>query len=518
MKSFIHTVKKNLMWISYIISCCCILIYFIYMCTLGNVVRFAGESDDYMLLAIALEKNFSDLITPDVIEQAKIDYPDLAGSPWEQGLYHLPITINDVSYSWYFITYPLLCLPIKFLLKLFGVHQIYAFYLTNLFLLLASVAFSLWWLKDKICCKILYAPLLLITVNLPYMFWASNEICLMSFLILACSALFSNRYVLSAFFSGIAATLNIASFIFVPFLYLSYFYRNSIFLSFKISVLRQCVIDLFIDYKRTILMMLGSFIGFIPVAINLYRWNRVVMMQGMGNTDGIFERFLAYLFDLNFGILPYYPFVLLLFFGLLLTFKRDYFFYVITVCGIILSFSIMIHINCGMEHMARYLSWIMPLILIGIFYYTRKYLHNFYLLNTLKFLFFLSMIYSIGISIVYIPTNQHYCEFRSISKRIISFYPALYNPLFSTFNSRVNHYDGAYDFYNYLPIEYIDKKGNIRKVLLETKQIENYIDTKIIYSPKKEKYIEKEKKKINNLDKKYQYINFPKGVYKKNFP
>lgn len=511
------TIKRDLALYSYILSCCCVLAYFIFILSEElNVVRFIGESDDYMLLTVALEKNFSDLITPEVIEQAKIDYPDL---PWEiEEVCSLPVTIDNVSYSWYFVTYPLLCLPIKFLLKLFGFHQIYAFYLTNLFLLLIAVAFSLKWLQDKICCKAFYAPLLLLSVNLSYLFWPSNEVCCMSFLILACSALFSGRYALSSFFAGLAATLNVTCFLFFPLIYLSYFYRNTAFLSLNGDVLRQCFIDLFVDRKKVILMLFGAFIGFIPIFINLYRWNKIAVMQSMGTTEGLFERFSANLLDLNFGILPYYPFILLIFFSLLLVNKREYYFYFVTVCCIILSYSLMVHIDCGMSYMSRYCSWIMTLILIGIFYYTHKFIHNFYLLTAFKSLFLLSAIYSIGILTFYIPKandNNLHNMFHPIAKKVLDFDPSLYNPLFTTFKTRINPYVGTgYDFYNYLPIEYIDENNDIRKVLLETAQIENYIDTKIFYIQDWKKKIEKERQKANNIGKKYQYLNFPVGIKK----
>lgn len=517
MKILINKIRNNSsVWLSYIISCCCVLIFFIYMCVSGpNIIRHIGESDDYILLAIALERNFSDKITPDVIEQAKNDYPDLS---WELGVgkgYHLPITIDGISYSWYFVTYPLLCWPMKLILNFLGIHHIFSFYLTNLLLLLGSVFYSLKWMKEEICCKILYAPLLLLSVNLPYLFWPSNEICLMSFMILACSALFSRRYALSAFFTGVSATLNVACFLFFPFVYLIFFYRDTHFLSLKINVLRQCIINVCADYKKMILIILGSMVGFIPITINLLRWNRIAVMQGMGAIEGIFERFLAYLLDLNFGILPYYPLVLFIFIALLLVAKKEYFFYFLTICGIMLTFSLMRHINCGMAFMSRYLSWTMPLILIGVLYYSHKYIHNFYLLKAVKYFISLSVLYSIIVSINYIAKFQ--CDgsvFHSIPKRILSYCPALYNPLFSTFDSRVNHIDGGYAFYNRLPVEYFDKNGNLKKVLLKTEQIENYLLNEIRYDPKLSKDIERERKKSDDIEKVYQYLNFPHGVLK----
>lgn len=515
--------QNNALILSYIIPCCFVLCYFIFMCGWGpNLIRFTGESDDYMLLSIALEKNFSDIITPEVIEQAPLDFPGMPWDKWksehEKGYPHLAVTVDNSSYSWYFVTYSLFCLPFKLLLKIIGVHQVFAFYLTNVFLLLFSVGISLKWMKEEIFCKNLYASFLLLSINLPYLFWQSNEICLMSCMILACSALFSKRYMYSAFFTGLAATMNVTAIMFFIFVYLKYFYRNSEFLSFKLSVLRQCMIDLLADYKKTFVIILFTCIGFIPILINLMRWNRIAVMQNMGSIDGIFERFLAYVLDLNFGILPYYPLILLVFIMLLFVLKKEYVIYFITVCSIILSFSLMHHINCGMSFMSRYLSWTMPLIIIGVFYYTKKYVFNGRILKAGKIFLLFSLCYSIIILATYIPRHNfagYETGFHPIAKRVFDLNPALYNPLYSTFNSRTNHLDGGYNINRYLPIEYIARKKNIRKVLLKTSLIEAYLDHEIVYSPDLTSYIEKERKKALNTHKEYQYLNFPKGVKKK---
>lgn len=516
--------QNNALILSYCIPCCFVLCYFIFMCVWGpSLIRFVGESDDYLLLSVALEKNFSDIVSPEVIAQAQLDFPGLPWNEWirefEKGALHLPLTVNNNSYSWYFVTYPLLCLPAKFLLKAAGIHQIFAFYLTNLLLLLFSVLISLKWMKELIFCKNSYASLLLLSVNLPYLFWASNEICLMSCMTLANSALFSKRYIYSALFTGLATTLNVTAILFFIFVWLKFFYRNSEFLSFKPSVLRQCMINLGTEYKKTFVFILFTIIGFIPILINLIRWNKIAVMQNMGSINGSTERFLAYVFDLNFGILPYYPFVLLIFIMLLFVLKKEYLIYFITVCSIIFSFSLMLNIDCGMSFMSRYLAWTMPLILIGVFYYTRKYLLKCKILKAGKIFLWLSLCYSIIIIISYIPRHNFLvsdCIFHHpIAKRVFDLCPALYNPRYSTFNSRTNHIPGGYDIAQYVPIEYIDKNGNIRKVLVETCFIEPYLDYEIVFSPDLISDVENERRKAHNNHKKYQYLNFPKGVKKK---
>jgi hypothetical protein len=57
-----------------------------------------------------------------------------------------------------------------------------------------------------------------------------------------------------------------------------------------------------------------------------------------------------------------------------------------------------------------------------------------------------------------------------IAKYVLDREPSLYNPLYSTFNSRVNHVDGGYQYV--LPIVYSNDDGEVRKILCSSDTIE----------------------------------------------
>jgi hypothetical protein len=94
---------------------------------------------------------------------------------------------------------------------------------------------------------------------------------------------------------------------------------------------------------------------------------------------------------------------------------------------------------------------------------------------------------SIGIiitTVIVAMYGPHYAEktrdrdFTPIAEFVMDKCPALYNPLHSTFNSRVNHIDGGYVIET--PLIYENENGEVKKMLVsaEDKQyiLENYED------------------------------------------
>ena len=131
---------------------------------------------------------------------------------------------------------------------------------------------------------------------------------------LAAAALFSGRYLTAAFWSGVAASMNITFMLLYPFIYIKYFYRKDTFVSLKEEAIRRAATHTLGHPWAALLFVFFTFIGFIPVIINLLRWKRMTVMQGLGSTVGLLDRFIAYIVDLNFGILPYFPFPAVAFF------------------------------------------------------------------------------------------------------------------------------------------------------------------------------------------------------------
>ena len=103
--------------------------------------------------------------------------------------------------------------------------------------------------------------------------------------------------------------------------------------------------------------------------------------------------------------------------------------------------------------------------------------------------------------------NTNYVSFTPIAEFILNYEPQLYNPLYSTFNSRVTHVDGAYEITS--PVIYVGNDGYVRKILASEKDKKQLLEGYMSCSG----YDEWLSNEINKLENKMHYISIP-GKYK----
>lgn len=219
---------------------------------------------------------------------------------------------------------------------------------------------------------------------------------------------------------------------------------------------------------------------------------------------------MAYIFDWNFGILPYYNFLFLLSLGLLvLAIIKKVWKYVGMMAafyGIILGYSIMPHINSGMSGIARYNVWSSVILIFGVIsYYDVLILHKVIRVISKTVVIFTVFLFSL-ILYNYGPLEAYKVDYKTmtpIASFVLEYFPEFYSPLYSTFNSRIESVDGGYSYT--LPIAYHDKNGNVRKVLLDTTSAEHLKTTYFGETEKDWKWFEQ---KISGITKE-EYISIP---------
>ncbi len=137
-----------------------VVFFFVVMAFFGpSRICNMGESDDYILLSIALQNHASDQIVETDIEQARRDFTGMNWDFFPEGSLHLPISVSGPEgttyYSWYFVSYSLFCIPFERFVGLLGIHPVYGLYLANLCILLLAVYFAETWLRRTVaCCRI----------------------------------------------------------------------------------------------------------------------------------------------------------------------------------------------------------------------------------------------------------------------------------------------------------------------------------------------------------------------------
>lgn len=468
-----------------------------------------GESDDYMLTTISLEKRFSQFIIHSDIEQAKIDFPEHA---WFWDNYDLVKTNKaGVFHSHYFGTYSFVCIPMKWFLKLFNFSQSYAFALTNALLYILTLLIVYFYLR--LSPKNIFLTILLLVCNpaIVYIWWPSAEVFIFSCMVISLVFLSNKNHKLAALIVSLSATVQPTVLIFGLIIIVDYIFHNE-YHKIRLSNFNWKVI------KNITIKLLQLSIYFFPVYFmliyNLVLFPYLNFTSGYLKVSGFWERFYAYLFDLNFGLLIYFSIALLLFFILVIIgiFRKNRvsFLYIIAFLGMIANVSFWGHINCGMAGITRYGMWIFP---IAIFYLTTQYevlIWNKRVKDIFIGLLILSAFLSASIVRIYGMFNATnaiaYTYMTPIAKIVLNNYPGLYQPLPSTFQSRVNHEDGGY--YYSKPVIYSSSEGYVKKILV-TPETASMLNDTLIGRNEDLNFL---KSKIEEIRKSkgFNYINFDK--------
>lgn len=349
-----------------------------------------------------------------------------------------------VGRSYYWGTYSFLCIPVFWLCRTFHLFQdnmFIAFKITNIIMLLIPLLAVVFLLKGD---KTLKFNMLLATAAAPaaqYLGWASAEICIYMFVMLYLIFLHNGQYFRSALCLAFAATLNYCLFplgIYLLYHFLKHSRNDYLSETTGTFSLKKCFVKKFV--------LLGCcFLPVVHAAVFTYlQFHSIATMSEMSDANGMFARFVAYLFDLNFGIIVYHHllFCAFLVFMLFWCLKRnwDSFFLGAAFFFTVMLYSVMAHINCGMEGIARYSAWSSPIMLFPVVKQISETTHR-------VFSFILCAVYFfINSAILFFPLTSSYFYWSKVADFAFQHCPGIYKPLYSTFISRTLHIDGGYSY------------------------------------------------------------------------
>lgn len=468
-----------------------------------------GESDDYMLSTISLENRFSLFILPSDIDQAKSDFPE---HMWYWTHYTLyPTGQSGVLHGYYFGTYSLTCIPMKMLLKILHFSQTFAFSLTNALLYIFALLVVFFKLRQS--NKNIFLTILLLVCNpaVFYIWWPSAEIFIFSFVVISLVFFSNNEHKKAAFFLSLAGSVQPTIMILGIVILIDYFFNQQNNNKDKSTI----SIKYIIKDKIVKILKIGIFFipAFLPFLYTYIYFKKLNLTASAGSFDDYWYRFVSYLFDLNFGLLPYFPLSLILFFILLIIclFKFNFksFLYIIGFFGVIGAYAIVYHINCGMSGIARYNVWVFP---IAIFFIVTQYnviIKSNFWKNIVVILLLISSCVTLFVVKGYgmfkpVVSDQHMTP---IAMKVLDSYPSLYCPYPYTFVSRVTHVSGGYNYTE--PVIYKSSNGFVRKVLVTPESV-SLLGKILIGNNEDMKFLKKEIERIQ-MGKGFYYINFEKS-------
>lgn len=502
-----NTNKIKLIMKGYLLMFCALMLVY---CSI-NYPRPVGEWDDYSLPVVSIIKQHNFSIDANDIEEAKKLFPD-----WANFIEHYNLsgykTRNGGEMSWYFPIYSIACVPAVLALRLLRIPTTYAFAYTNLASLMVLLLFIYKYLK--VSDKRKFAIILLFSINpiIFYLTWISAEVLIFALIGIAVACWYNKWYKRAALVISIAGMLNPTILCFGIIMIIDYIVQllknrkhNEKFIGFV-----KQNIGKIISYGGCYLIAL------IPFAYNYYNTGHINLTASLSSftqaEETTFARFLAYLFDLNFGFLPYFSilFVLVLVLIPLAIYRKQWNYIKLMVAFFInvYLYSIMIHINSGMSGIARYNVWAAVYMIFAIGIYFDKIIKDKALVVIIKFMLMLSTILTGTIIFKYGPmrsANADYLHITPITSIVLDNMPEIYNPLHSTFNSRVNHVDGEYTYST--PIVYRNPKGHVKKILATSKDTEEILEKYIVVSGD-EAWLKNEMSKLSDEE---TYISVPRN-------
>ncbi|MFQ7839812.1 MAG: DUF7024 domain-containing protein [Enterocloster bolteae] len=471
-----------------------------------------GEYDDYTLTSISIINDHNFAISDDDLQVYKKIFPEWKANIDNNKALSGYFTSKGEELPWYFPTYSLVCVPMILILETVGIPAIYAFSLTNLHLLILMALVIFRCLQANNKSKFILIVTLTINPIVFYISWPSAEVLIFSLVALGMVFWYNGWYRRAAVAISVAGTLNV-TILSVGFVMIAeYFYKKI----FKKREKGEAITHLF---KRMVLRILsyGScyIIGIVPLIYNYYYSHNINLTASykqytMDVGETVAERFWAYLFDLNFGMAPYYSFMIIagLIIAVFCIIKRNwrFFIYILAFTINVILYSNINHINCGMSGIARYNAWCIVMLIVPICLYGDEVLGDCIWNKIYQFLVVFNTVILIVIIHIYNPVaakNTSSLEWTPIARYVLDNLPGIYNPLYSTFNSRISHVDGGYVYET--PIIYSAKDGYVRKVLASCEDIDNLLSNYKSFAGFNDLW----EGTVKSLEKSKRYISVP---------
>lgn len=504
---------NNITKVYLLVYCVVLLLY-----NLTNQPMAWGEFDDYTLPVASILNDGNCTINSSDVDYYKELFPELSSQIEEYSLSGYEAKNGSGELTWYYPTYAIICLPMVVLFRMLGISSWYAFPFVNIMMLMILLGIIYKYCKTDSKKKLLVILAFSINPIIFYLPWLMAEVTIYVFMALSMVCWYNGWNKRAAVFLSLAGTLNVTA-MSVGFLLIFDYFIN-------LYKSKECEEDWLNFIKKNVLDVIeyGScyIIGIIPMIYNWYNTGNINLTASYSSftvgKESILQRFMAYLFDLNYGLLPYYIIILILsLVFLFISIRKKHLRYIELFFGFILNvfcYSVMVHINCGGSGIGRYNSWgVVTLLAAVVFYFDElteitKIKRIMYGLIGIHYCMVLCILFRYG---PYGANNTWGEAWMPIARYVLDYAPFLYNPLGSTFYANTNNIIGGYDYDT--PVIYCTRSGDVRKILATQDDIDELKNQLVCVTPDDDIWF---KEKIWQLSKKERYISIPlsRKIYK----
>lgn len=468
-----------------------------------------GDGREYIMQTVAFQNHFSFGVTKEDLSKAMEEFYNEAEALEAEynNVVHMHESGN-ARYSNHYGAYSALVTPVKWVILALGIYPLWAFSITNYILWLAAILVVFFFLRTDAKRKFCILALLIFNPIIFYLSWSHSEMYIFAFVVMGLVFYYNKQYGRSILFLSIAATQNLGVMPFAMMVGIDYIveciqqykreYNKFDYAKFA-KIFWKKVIPYGIFYIPAFLPLVSTYIRF-----GTYNLVADVAMEN----KYLLHKALDYVFDLNLGILPYEPIVLICFIVMtIIGLKynmRPAIINLVGVLGMLYIIAHQIQINSGMQNIMRYNVWIIPVLIffIGMNINIDKNNGKRLIAVCVSEAVFTTAI--VGY-IIWGGGDFGSNQFAPWTKAIMNSFPELYNPTHGIFYSRAI---GVESYGSSEPVMYYNNAGYIRKILLSEEAEKVFYSENWILVDSQGNNVDKNKLKSKSVDEgQYRYIN-----------
>lgn len=508
-----ETIKNNKL--SFVLILAAFLFGIIYIRTFTP--HLEGDGKEYIMQTVAFQNHFSFGVTTEDIEQAKTEFyneaDDLNEEYYVNQWNHMH-EYGDAKYSNHYGSYSALVMPVKLIVMAFGAYPIWAFFITNLILYISAVLVVFFLLKVNVKKKLIMTMLTIFNPALFYLSWTHSEVYLYAFVVIGLVFYYNRQFGRAIFFLSVASMQNLGVLPFAMMVGIDLIVEK--IKEYTVNNNKFKLIDFIKQYALSIIPYGLCYIpGMLPLFSTFVKFHTFNLVADAARENKyLFDKAWAYLTDLNLGILPYEPVILLLFLIMIIIglkrCTREALINLIGVGSMIYIIANQLQINCGMQNIMRYNVWIIPMMIFFVICNWEK------IWKTERALLLAGLsetvITTVVISYILIGWGSFSCvQFAHWTNALMQAAPGLYNPTHGIFYSRAL---GGETYYHAEPIVYTTGDGRARKILLSKEAEEIFYSDSWLLCDENGNEIDKTTLKTVSVDEgDYKYINLTGNIY-----
>jgi hypothetical protein len=426
-----------------------IVVLFLLLFSMNKSIQIKGDGWEYWGMTTSISNHLTPNLTREDITERNNNVKGIVNYSIDSQLGYF-IDRFGKSYSYHFWGYSALCVPIYWLLSLFGQNPLFSLILTNMLLMILA----LWWLtyrcKFEGKTKLWLGVCLVINPIVFYISWPHPEVFSYVFIWIGLLEFIEKRSVTASFFTAIASLQNPAIAFITLFIAIHTLYMNR-------NALKQLRIT-----KSLLYVSMSASIVLIPYLWYWWHYHEFSLISKISTRQEVISaaKVFSLFFDPNFGMILYVPLILGIFLWRLI--KRDRITVIYTILLLIMAVvcSAQLNWNSDMTYINRYSVWMLPLVFLGTIQYIRQLHRKKYIAWILAL--FLSSASLMGYYSTHLDKGS-YLTFHPVAKFLLAKLPALYYSPYEVFMERALGKEirmwEPQTFINYPSIELVSDQG-----------------------------------------------------------